>query len=302
MNYQRLDTSSYFQPDFTQREQQRLTPLLEQSHTTGTVLITNTHTSPSLIDPEILAQTKLMIHPNSGYDNFDPAWVAQCPFPIVIGHEIRAAAVVEYILGCLWQRFSPVHFQKNWCSSRQWPRELLSEQHLFILGAGHIGQRLEAILTPLCASVQVFDPFKNRLQLDLNKVNVVLVAAGLNPTSRHFINKAFLDECAAAVTLVNAARGPIVKTDDLLSHLEQDPKACAFLDVFETEPNDFSLFSHHSNLYTTSHIAGVFTDLEEKMLNFEAQVIQDFLTMGDQFTQNYQQQILQHKCHRGFLI
>lgn len=302
MEFVRLDTSSYFQPSFAQREQQALAPLLQQSSEKGLVLITNTHTNVMTLGEEILEQTKLMIHPNSGYDNFDPTWVAQQKFPIVIGHEIRAAAVCEYILACLFQRFTPVSFHASWDRSRQWNREKLAQQNILILGSGHIGQRLEKALIPLCESVQVFDPFKNRLQLDLNKVNVVLVAAGLNPTSAHLIDRAFLEECAPGVTVINAARGGIIKTNDLLEHLVKDPKTSAYLDVFETEPMDLQEFARYPNLFATSHIAGVFEGLEREMIEFEAKVLQDFLQMGEQFTQSYQAQLLKNKCHRGFLI
>lgn len=302
MDYQRTDTSSYFQPTFTKREREALEPLLKGSADDGLILITNTHTDVHALSLEQLEKTKLMIHPNSGYDNFPPDWVAHQKFPIVVGHEIRAAAVTEYILACLWQRFTPVNFHQSWSPSRDWNRGKLAQQNILIVGCGHIGQRLENALLPLCKSVQVFDPFKNRLQLDLNKVNVVLVAASLNPTSHYLIDRAFLEECSAGVTLVNAARGGIVKTSDLLEHLKKDLKATAYLDVFESEPATLESFHDYPNIFTTSHIAGVFQELETEMINFERQVIKDFLAMGEQFAQTYHQQILQNKWHRGFLI
>lgn len=302
MEYLRLDTSSYFQSDFTRREEQLILPLLQETHREGIILLSNTHTDPRTIPADLLAQTALMIHPNSGYDNFDPAWVIEQSFPIIVGHEIRAAAVTEYILASLFERFTPVPTHKTWDQTRQWNRQLLSEQNVLILGAGHIGSQLEKTLSSLCQSVQVFDPFLNRLQLDLNKVNIVLLAAGLNPTSRHLVDQAFLAECAPGVTLINAARGGLVKTDDLINHLKNDKEAFAFLDVFEKEPFALESISSLENIRLSSHIAGVFSALEEKMLNFEQKVIKDFLTLGQDFTKVYEKQWLQKKWHRGFLI
>lgn len=302
MEFLRLDTSSYFQSDFTKREEKLILPLLQDIDSEGIILLSNTHTDVRKIPINVLEKTALMIHPNSGYDNFDPAWVIEQSFPIIVGHEIRAAAVTEYILACLFERFTLLPSHKKWDVTRQWNRQLLCHQNVLILGAGHIGSKLEKSLSPLCQSVQVFDPFQNRLELDLNKVNIILLAAGLNPTSQHLINQAFLAECAPGVTLVNAARGGLVKTDDLIEYLKNDKQAFAFLDVFENEPFALENISSLENIHLSSHIAGVFSELEQQMLNFERKVIQDFLTLGDEFSKVYEKQCLQKKWHRGFLI
>lgn len=58
----------------------------------------------------------------------------------------------------------------------------------------------------------------------------------LNPTSRHIINAHTLEHIQPTAVLINTARGPLVKEDDLVAALQQKQLAGAALDVFEVEP------------------------------------------------------------------
>jgi len=86
MKISRTSISPYQNPNFQERERKALSEF-ENMENEGEILITNTLTDISLIDTKNL---RLIIHPNSGYDNFPIGFVKGADFPIVIGNEIRA--------------------------------------------------------------------------------------------------------------------------------------------------------------------------------------------------------------------
>lgn len=268
------------------------------------VLISNTHTDVSIISPEQYSACQLFIHPNSGYDNLPADFIAKASFPVVIGNPIRAHAVANYILGALFSHYSPIVFEESWNQTRKWPRTLISELNILILGNGHIGSILKESLTPLAASVVVFDPEQGVGTLELENIDVLIPACSLNQKNIHLINKTFLEKLKNNFLLINAARGQLVNTADLLSVLEKQKSAFAILDVFEKEPADFSLFKNIPNLKVTSHIAGVYQKIHEVTASFEAQVIADFCQLDDSaFHKKYQNIILKNRLTlSGFLI
>jgi D-3-phosphoglycerate dehydrogenase len=313
----RTDFSAYFPSDFEQREKSLFENeglgsymkaedfleknLLDQSD--ELIVISNTQTDFNKWPKQMWDKTKLLIHPNSGYDNFSAQWVESVGFPIVVGHEIRAQAVAEYCLSTFLQRVAQVPQQNKWSKERQFPRDLIQGQNVLIVGLGHIGGRIKNWLESLGARVQVFDPYKGHFQLDLAQSKTVILACGLNPSSQHLIDKAFIQELPKAFTLINAARGGLIKTNDLVQALKNDPESCAYLDVFEKEPADLEELTKTTNLFATSHIAGVYTGLNERMLEFEKQVIKHFLSLDlPSFQRHYNDQLLASRLHKGFLI
>lgn len=319
----RLDTSSYFSPDYLKREAELLYALgpqvetvlvghqaLEKSFTQKGarpwVAITNSQTNLELIDPVSLQHLKLIVHPNSGHDNFTPDFVNRCPCPILLGHEIRAQAVAEVALTTLLERSCPVPDQKQWSSTREFKRTLLSEQKALLVGYGHVGQRLEKMLRPLVKKLSIYDPFKDYFQLDLLESSIIILAASLNPTSYHFINKAFFQQLPKGFTLINPARGSLIVEHDLLEALEQDPRAYAYLDVYEQEPTDLARFSalrDRGQIKTSSHLAGVYGGLEDSMLSFLQTNMTQFLNLNSHdFLKATQERDLRFRRHSDFLI
>ena len=313
---ERVSKSSYFSDDFLAKEQAQLESQLkihyqkswELNQSRPEILITNTHTDLSTLPLSTLENLELIIHPNSGYDNFSPDWVAQQKIPIVLGNSIRAGAVTETIIASLINRSISLPKNPEWVAKRNFKRKILADLNVLILGAGMIGQQVAQKLKSLVGQIQFFDPFKNLLELDLNRADVIIVAASLNPTSANFINKEFFKECKPGFTLINTARGGIVNESDLRAALENDPNAFAYLDVFQVEPADFSPFlpfMERGQMICTSHIAGVFDELEAEMIKFEQEVIQNFLETREnpeEFLRLYSDQLLINRLHRNFLI
>lgn len=306
----RISTSPYFSPEFSQLEKiiiekmtgAELLPL--NSDIIANILITNTHTETTQIPKAQLDACELMIHPNSGYDNFEANFIKSSQFPIVIGNPIRAQAVVNFILGALFSHYSPIPHDHQWNKTRQWPRKLISESNILIVGNGHIGSILKSTLSNLTSSVNVYDPYQGFNELNLQGRDIVILACSLNILNKNMVNKNFLKQLSNEFLLINAARGSLVNTSELLEVLKERPNAYAFLDVFENEPSDLSIFNNLKNINVSSHIAGVYKSIDIATANFEAEVINSFMNLSStDFNIKYKSEILKNRLtDEGFLI
>ena len=294
----RCDTSPYQDPNFSKQEKQELETLAlsyQKKIQNASVLLTNTLTDIENLKTDGI---ELIIHPNSGYDNFPHSFVKKADFPIVIGSEIRALAVSEYILSCL---LGQVPFQKAW--DRTWQgRSLIKDQQVLIIGMGKIGKIVKNSITPLVEKVWLQDPFKNEEdKVPLKEISTVILCAGLNETSHQMIDTKFLESLPPLVTIINAARGKLINQEDLITFLKNNPGSTAYLDVFEKEPARFEKLNL-PNMFLTSHIAGVFDGLDNSIINFEKKVIGDFMNDRENFEKKYHDSILKNRIHDNILI
>jgi len=294
----RCDTSPYQDPNFSKQEKQELETLglsYQKKIQNASVLLTNTLTDIENLKTDGI---ELIIHPNSGYDNFPHSFVKKADFPIVIGSEIRALAVSEYILSCL---LGQVPFQKAW--DRTWQgRSLIKDQQVLIIGMGKIGKIVKNSITPLVEKVWLQDPFKNEEdKVPLKEISTVILCAGLNETSHQMIDTKFLESLPPLVTIINAARGKLINQEDLITFLKNNPGSTAYLDVFEKEPARFEKLNL-PNMFLTSHIAGVFDGLDNSIINFEKKVIGDFMNDRENFEKKYHDSILKNRIHDNILI
>lgn len=271
------------------------------------ILFTNTLTDMGLLHEKIdLSQLRLIVHPNSGYDNFPLSFVENTNVPIVLGNEIRANAVCEYTIAQLMERFTTTPHKPNWDSKRAFPRKRIKDLVPLIIGKGPIGNQLLHTLHTFGCETLSYDPYKGPSAplTDLVKVSdVIILAASLNQTSFHLINEKILELCKPDVTIINPARGSLINTSDLIAFLISHPDSFAFLDVFENEPRHDLALEKLENVKLTSHIAGVFDQLDQSILAFEKCVLEDFKSLNiPTFRQKYDSKLLNTRCRNGMLI
>lgn len=308
----RTHFSPYHGPQFEQIERDRLeklpgikvVPLDQIDPNIPSVLITNTHTVLKDLPASLLMQTKLILHSNSGYDHMKAEYDLWKNIPVLVGHEIRAQAVAEYSLSCLFQGLVDLPQHLRWSKDRTWERPQIKDQNIWIYGFGHIGKIVYETLKSLGAKVTVIDPFA----LPVTEVgshanaNVIIVCSSLNKTSKHMFNEKFFKQAHPELIFINGARGRLVDEKALREFLMVHPKAQAFLDVFENEPFDESWVSF-PQVWKTSHIAGVYSGLDEGIIQFEEKALKDFITMNEiDFAHKYQHELLQNKFIQGELI
>jgi D-3-phosphoglycerate dehydrogenase len=275
------------------------------------VLITNTHTNLSEFYAEILEGTKLILHPNSGYDHFRQDTHLWKEIPVVVGNSIRAQAVAEYTLRCLFEGAVEIPQHLEWNKERKWERPLIRELPVWIFGFGHVGKILAKTLTALGAQVTIVDPYisecpyrwvKTWQEGKLPEARVIILAMSLNETSERLLDYRFFENVHPEVLLINPARGGLIEEKALKDFLPAHPKAFAFLDTFEKEPFG-SEWHHIPQVWKTSHIAGVDSHLDDRIIDFEVRVLSDWRTLEKtEFMKKYQSEILQNKYKDGVLI
>ncbi len=118
----------------------------------------------------------------------------------------------------------------------------LDECTLGIIGLGNVGkvvlQRARAFDMKVLTNDIKKKDYESMVSIEelLKKSDFVSINCDLNPTSQYLINKETLSLMKPTAYLINAARGPIVKEDDLVEALKDGVIAGAALDVFEDEP------------------------------------------------------------------
>lgn len=309
----RVDTSAYQKDNYGKKEKELLEKIPGISYVNSwdgdgsrpSILITNSFTEMKQLKENGLDSVNLIIHPNSGYDNFDPEFVSGVDFPIVAGNPIRANSVANYILSALFSHLAPIPNQTTWDKKRSWNRSILSEKKVLLIGHGHIGSIVRKSISHMVKKLEIFDPYKNMPNLSVQDVDIVILASSLNPTSRHIINKQILDHLSDDFLLINGARGSLVDIDALVTTLKDRPNAHAYIDVFENEPAELEKYQDIPNITTTSHIAGVYNELDREILNFVKSIVEDFVSNYpniEQFKEKYKNQLLSNRLQNGFLI
>jgi len=247
------------------------------------ILLTNTHFKPKEAASNQdynLEEVRLIIHPNSGYDNFSKEFVQKSNIPIILGNPVRAQAVSNYILSSIFERETPIPNNTSWNSNRRWKRNLLCQKTVAIIGYGHIGSIIKKSLDPLVKEIIILDPFKGFPSLEdgpLEKADIVISTCSLNEKNINFINQSSFMKMKKDVLFINPARGKLVNENHLIHFLEKHSDAFAFLDVFEKEPSSFKKFTHLKNVRLSSHIAGVFNDLDQSIIDFEEGILRSYM-------------------------
>jgi D-3-phosphoglycerate dehydrogenase len=277
----RTGTSSYFSNDFVGREQALAQKFghqyfLENIPESGNLgLITNTHFDPGTLSEQELLRVKWIAHPNSGHDNFPESWVKHCPVPIIMGNSIRAQAVSEYCMQSIQHFCGEAPYQKSWDKDRSWNRRLIGELNVLIVGLGHVGKILSQSLTSYGVEPDIVEP---KLDLKLlpkeNYYDVICICCEYNDSSHEMVDHTYFNTLKSNGAIINPARGEIINEEHLQSFVTKSPDCSVYLDVHWQEPFAANAWqTHYSNIHCSSHVAGVFNGLEDKMLYFIEQVL-----------------------------
>ena len=290
----RPHVSEYFSSQFTAHEKLKLESIDKTTYVYSWkedphILLTNTSVE---INPNKMGSVRLIVHANSGHEPFKKKFVEKFPGFIVMGNVIRTQAVVQYILSCIFQRHCQPPFSRKWDPVRCWERTLLKDLKILLVGYGHIGQKLTSILTAMDATPDIYDPWLGHDKLEPTDADMVILCCSKNHLNKNFINSDFLNKISSGATIINSARGSLIDESALVNFLENNPKSFAFLDVYEKEPCHLKKFHHLTNIATSSHVAGIFKTIEQKIIDFEYDVIKNFVTCPETFMTNYAKMIL----------
>lgn len=225
-----------------------------------------------------LARAKVIIRHGIGYDNVD---VPACTeHGIILANESTASSedVAEHALLLMLSAFKKKNVQDKilrdwietgvWSSKRIFPLYRLHGKTVGVVGAGNIGSRVIRKLRGLDVQVLACDPYLTQgrwaelglshtpLEELLEKSDIVTIHVPVTDETRGLFNRERLSLMKKSAVLVNTARGPIIKTADLVEALKNGQIAGAGLDVYEKEPPpaDFPLLGM-DNVLLSPHIA-----------------------------------------------
>jgi D-3-phosphoglycerate dehydrogenase len=160
-------------------------------------------------------------------------------------------------------------------------------QTLGILGYGKIGRELAKMGLGMGMELLIFDPFVKELQEPgitlagsmeevLKKADVLSIHTPLTPETTHLIGAPQFGMMKRGVILLNASRGGVINTPDLIAALKSGAVAAAGLDVCEGEPLPVGhellsmnnvIFTPHVGMYSEEAMADMYHKLAHQTLD-----------------------------------
>jgi phosphoglycerate dehydrogenase-like enzyme len=303
LNIYRMDHSEYFSSSFIEKEKAAIEAIgatyCDEFPSGDNILITTSASDITKVPMATKRDCKLIIHPNSGYDNFQQKFIEQASYHVVTGNPIRMRPVSEYIISCLFQSAIAIPFSKTWDPKRKFNRELINKKRIQVIGHGHIAQTIKLLLAPFKLDMMFYDPYQNKKDI-FTKFDVLILACSLNSKNIGMVDRKMLTKLEKNGVVINAARGKLVNQEHLIEFLESNPTARAYLDVFEKEPYDPQAFEKLKNIRMTSHIAGCHNNLEDELIAYEVKVIKSF--MDGKVESDFKNCILKNRVKNGILI
>ncbi len=228
------------------------------------------------IDAELLAAApllKIVANTAAGFDNMDIAamrsrgvWGTNCPDSYAADTATHALALLLALAKRLVEADGYVRSGRwktdGWMPGGRWDGMSLSGKRIGIVGHGRIGReverRAEAFGMEVVHHSRSGEGAPGWLPLDrlLATADVVSLHCPLTPDTRHLIDAAAFAAMRPGAILINLARGPVVKNDDLVAALRTGRIAGAGLDVFEFEPDVPAELADMPNVMLTPHMGG----------------------------------------------
>ncbi|MCL2305144.1 MAG: hypothetical protein FWC43_07355 [Planctomycetaceae bacterium] len=212
-----------------------------------------------------------------------------CLVPSVIESEIEITTasgalsdqVAEHALALILasRRNLPAFFacqtEKNRVSSdyhsfKRLPTKDLTRNTVGIVGFGGVGRRLSQVLSAFQARILATDLFPvqkpdhvaelwgpDRIDDLLTESDVVILCLPLNDSTRYYFDAEKFRKMKKGALLANVARGPLVRTGDLMEALENGQLCGVVVDVTDPEPlpKDHPLWDA-PNVIITPHVGG----------------------------------------------
>ncbi|MEV5692268.1 2-hydroxyacid dehydrogenase [Micromonospora globbae] len=201
------------------------------------------------------------------------AWVGRIPDGVTLcdARGVHDPSTAEWVVTAILAKlrafpaFAAAQARREWAYDGVAPTDELSGKRVLIVGAGSIGTAVRDRLAPFDVSftlvARTARPEQGVHGVDelprlLPEADVVVLLVPLTDQTRGLVDGRFLAAMRDNALLVNAARGPVVRTEDLVAELATG-RISAALDVTDPEPlpADHPLWGM-PNVLITPHVAG----------------------------------------------
>jgi len=181
---------------------------------------------------------------------------------------------------------------------KKWDRKRFqgSELHgktLGLIGLGKIGKEVAVRAKAFGMKIISFDPIVSAeaisgLEIQLvtlediwKNADIISVHTPLNDRTKNLISYNELSKCKPGVVIINCARGGLINEMDLLKALKENKVSAVGLDVFETEPPDFtSGLIQHPSVVSTPHLGASTEEAQQKVAIQIAEQIAGYFKEG----------------------
>jgi D-3-phosphoglycerate dehydrogenase len=223
---------------------------------------------------------KLIVKWGTGIDSIDRVYAESKGIKVLNTPNAFTIPVSESTIGLMLAILRKIDENNRLMHNGHWFKPkgyTLNELTTGIIGYGNIGSEVARKLSGFTNNIvwhdiksddelrnlgRVFYGKRVDLKTLLALSDVITVHCDLNPTSLHLVNSDLINGMKDGVILINTARGPIVKEDDLTDSIISRKVSYVGLDVYEKEPlpegsalrkmDNCILLSHNTN---SSHIA-----------------------------------------------
>ena len=234
---------------------------------------------------EALPNLKVISRCGIGYDNVD--WRAATEHGAVVcnvpDHCIYEVACHTFTMLLALERQLIPFIQRaregGYANGKEIKCHRVKGQTLGILGYGRIGRELAPMALGVGMKVLAYDPYVKEpdrpgvtmaASMDevLRNADAVSIHLHLNAETAHMISMPQLRMMKKSAFLLNASRGGVVNTEDLMEALKTGEIAGAGLDVIENEPlrTDHEIF-HMPQVIFTPHVGMYTEEAMEDMYN-----------------------------------
>jgi D-3-phosphoglycerate dehydrogenase len=257
--------------------------------------------SATKVDSELIARMNLMEvigRAGAGVDNIDLNAASKKGILVMNTPGGNTISTAEHTIAMILSLCRNIPQANYSLQQGKWDRKKFSGTELrgktiAILGLGKIGREVAKRVKAFGMNLIGYDPLiseeaANEIGVKLFKLEEIWSAADIitvhvpfNSETKNLINKDVLQRCKKGVKLINCARGGIINEKDLLEALENGIVSGAAIDVYETEPPDFSnpLFKH-PKVVCTPHLGASTEEAQELVAIQIAEQIVDYFKSG----------------------
>lgn len=246
---------------------------------------------------------KFIARVGAGMENIDVDYATSKGIQCLNSPEGNRIAVAEHAIGMLLALNNRILIADREVRNGVWIREEnrgieLEGKTLGIIGYGNMGSAFAQRLSSFGLKILAYDKYKknfapsyveecNMAEIFMN-ADFVSLHIPLTSETKYLVNKDWIYSFKNPIVLVNTARGPIVRTEDLVGALKSGKIAGACLDVIEYEETSFEKTSiadaetfdflkNSEKVILTPHIAGWTHESNIKLSVFLAEKIKKVL-------------------------
>ena len=218
---------------------------------------------------------RLIVKWGTGIDSIDKAYAESKGIKVLNTPNAFTIPVSESAIGLMLSILRKIDENNRLMHDGKWYKPkgyTLNEITIGILGYGNIGSEVARKLSVFSKNILWHDIKSDEELKSLDRSfygkrvsrndllassDILSIHCDLNPTSYHLFDRSLFSAMKQGIVIINTARGPIIKEEDLIEALTSGKVSYAGLDVYENEPlpadsvlrkmNNCILLSHNTN-------------------------------------------------------